>query len=100
MEIFVIILGMSVVTYIPRLLPVFVMDKFKIPVWVNRWLTSIPFAALGALIFPGILTVEKDFPVIGIVGGLAAVIAAWFRVNVVVVIAISILTVMGLKLLV
>jgi branched-subunit amino acid transport protein len=100
MEIFVIILGMSVVTYIPRLLPVFMMDKFNLPVWAKRWLTSIPFAALGALVFPDILTVERDMPAIGLVGGLAAAIAAWFRVNVVVVIAISILTVMGLKLLV
>jgi len=100
MKIFMIILGMSVVTYIPRLLPVFIMDKFKLPVWTKRWLTSIPFAALGALIFPDILSVEKHMPAIGLVGGLAAAVAAWFRVNVVVVIAISILTVMGLKLLV
>lgn len=98
MRIFLIILGMSLVTYIPRLLPVFVMDRFKLPGWARRWLAGIPYAALGALIFPGILNIENGRPFIGLAGGLAAAIAAWYRVNLMLVVVISIITVMLLKL--
>lgn len=99
MELFLIILGMSLVTYIPRLLPVFVMDRFAVPGWAGRWLKSIPYAALGALIFPGILTVEKGLPAAGLVGGLVAVAISWFRMNVMFVIGGSILAVIFTKML-
>jgi len=100
MKLFVTILGMSIVTYIPRLLPVFVMDRFKFPSWAKRWLNGIPYAALGALIFPGILSVEQDMPIVGLVGGLVAAVMGWFKVNVMAVIAVSILCVMLMKMLV
>ena len=53
MMLLLIILGMAVVTYLPRMLPVLIIDRFTPPAWLNRWLKSIPYAALGALIFPG-----------------------------------------------
>ncbi|GGM25650.1 hypothetical protein GCM10011351_09200 [Paraliobacillus quinghaiensis] len=80
------IIGMAVVTVIPRLIPAFIMDKVNFPNWVNRWLNVIPYAALGALIFPGILTVIPEQPWIGFVGGLVAIGLAVFRVNIIVVV--------------
>lgn len=100
LSIYAIVIGMAVVTYIPRVLPTFIMGRFKMPKWVNRWLQSIPYAALGALIFPGILTVESEVPVIGIIGGAVALIISWFKVNVMFSVIGSILAVMIAKMIV
>ncbi|AKL94127.1 branched-chain amino acid transport [Clostridium aceticum] len=97
MQLFFIILGMAMVTFIPRLLPVFIIDKLSLPSWASKWLKTIPYAALGALIFPGILTVESSLPIIGFVGGIAAMIIAFFKLHVIYVIFGSILTVMLMK---
>lgn len=91
---------MTIVTYLPRMIPVFIVDKIKLPNWVNRWLKMIPFAALGALIFPGILTIEKEIPTIGLVGGLVAIVTAYFKFHIFYVILSSIVTVMLMKLLI
>ncbi len=53
-----IILGMSIVTYIPRALPIIVLSKFKLPDWFLRWLKYIPIAILSALLFPQIMIFE------------------------------------------
>ncbi|MRG86891.1 AzlD domain-containing protein [Salinibacillus xinjiangensis] len=81
--IWAIIIGMSIVTMLPRLIPVFIVDKASYPDWVNRWLDAIPYAALGALIFPGIMTVIPEKPFIGIVGGIVAIVIAFFEINVI-----------------
>ena len=72
MKTLLLILGMAVVTYLPRLLPAIFMDRFQFPAWFQTWLKSIPYAALGALIFPGVLLVDQDQPLIGLLGGFAA----------------------------
>ncbi len=74
MKVLIVIVGMTIVTYLPRLLPALFLDRFKFPAWFKKWLQSIPYAALGALIFPGVLLVEKDQPLLGLAGGLMAFI--------------------------
>lgn len=91
--IFLIIIGMALVTMIPRIIPVFFVDKMKFRDWVNRWLNAIPYAALGALIFPGILSVKPDQPYIGLVGGIVAILLAYIGLNVIFVVIGAILTV-------
>lgn len=81
--ILLIIIGMSLVTMIPRVLPTFIVDKVNFPPWVNQWLNAIPYAALGALIFPGILTVKPDAPHVGIFGGIVAIILSFLGLNVI-----------------
>ncbi|HLQ96872.1 MAG TPA: AzlD domain-containing protein [Pseudogracilibacillus sp.] len=81
--IIVIIIGMALVTMIPRIVPAFLVNKFVFHSWVNRWLQAIPYAALGALIFPGILTVKGEDPKIGLLGGLVAIILSYIGLNVV-----------------
>jgi|SRR5690625_1645043 len=88
--ILLIIIGMSLATMIPRVIPAFVIDKFLFRDWVNRWLQAIPYAALGALIFPGILTVIEGEPHIGIIGGLVAILLAYFGLNIVLVVIAAI----------
>jgi branched-subunit amino acid transport protein len=55
-EIILIIIGMGVVTYIPRWLPLFVLSRRGLPPWLVLWLDFIPAAILSALILPAILT--------------------------------------------
>ena len=91
--IFLIIIGMSLVTMIPRIIPAFIVDRLEFRGWLNRWLSSIPSAALGALIFPGILAVKPDQPHIGLVGGLVALVLAYFGLNIIFVVLGAIMTV-------
>ncbi|MFD1849979.1 AzlD domain-containing protein [Oceanobacillus bengalensis] len=93
MTILLIIVGMCLVTMIPRLIPAFVMEKLQFRPWVNRWLSAIPYAALGALIFPGIMTVVPEQPIIGVIGGVVAILLATFGLNVVLVVIGAIITV-------
>ena len=87
------ILGMAFVTYLPRLIPALFLDRFQFPAWFERWLKSIPYAALGALIFPGILLVTEDQPLIGLAGGAAAFILSLLNLHITMVMAGSILVV-------
>lgn len=84
--IWIIIVGMALVTFIPRILPVFVMDAISFPSWLKKWLKAIPYAALGALIFPGILSVIEGQPHIGLLAGIVAVVLAYFGLNIIFVI--------------
>src|SRR5699024_8182492 len=80
--IFVIIIGMSLVTMIPRIIPAFIVERIVFKEWINKWLQAIPYAALGAMIFPGILYVKENDPMIGIVGGIVAIGLAFLGLNV------------------
>ncbi|NDI34253.1 AzlD domain-containing protein [Chengkuizengella sediminis] len=96
-SILLIILGMSLATMLPRYLPVWIVDRFIMPNWVKSWLSYIPYAALGALLFPGILTIEEGEPWIGIIGGITAACLVLLRLNILFVILGSVLIVILLK---
>ena len=89
-----IIMGMAFVTYLPRLVPALFLDRFKFPVWFQKWLENIPYAALGALIFPGVLLVEKDQPVLGLIGGGTAFLLALLNLHITLIMAGSIAAVL------
>lgn len=91
--ILMIIIGMSIATMVPRIIPGFLVDRMQFRPWVNRWLNAIPYAALGALVFPGILSVIPEEPMIGIIGGVVAIILAYFGLNIVFVVLGAIVTV-------
>ena len=71
------ILGMALVTYVPRALPVLFIDKIKLHPKVEKFLRLIPYTAMSALIFPGVVLVDPNHLYIGIVGGIVAAILAW-----------------------
>jgi branched-subunit amino acid transport protein len=89
----IIILGMAVVTYIPRLLPLVTMNGKVMPPKVTAVLQNVPYAALGALIFPGILFVQESIW-FGVIGGLTALIVALLSTNLIIIVvsAIAVLT--------
>lgn len=47
--------GMGLATYLPRMLPMVVLSKIKIPELVLRWLRYVPPAVLAALLVPELL---------------------------------------------
>ncbi|HLR59187.1 MAG TPA: AzlD domain-containing protein [Pseudogracilibacillus sp.] len=80
--IFVIIIGMSLVTMVPRIIPAFIVEKMVFKDWINKWLSAIPYAALGSMIFPGILYVKENEPMVGIIGGIVAIGLAFLGLNI------------------
>lgn len=82
------VVAMAVVTYIPRMLPLVLLQNVTLPNYINRFMKFIPYAALGSLIFPAILTsTGANHPEAAIVGGIVAIILAWFEINLMLVVA-------------
>jgi len=52
--IFLTILGMAAVTYLPRLLPTWLLSSRELPRWLALWLRHVPVAVLAAMLFPAI----------------------------------------------
>ena len=75
----ILILAMGLTAFIPRLIPAVLVDKMHFGPKTEKFLKLIPYTAMAALIFPGVLTVDSANPVIGIVGGLVAAVLAWRR---------------------
>ncbi|SEH95761.1 Branched-chain amino acid transport protein [Halobacillus karajensis] len=92
------IIGMAVVTAVPRFLPVMIVDFITFPKWMDRWLNAIPYAALGALIFPGIMSVKPEAPQIGVIAGLVGILLAWLNIHIIFVVIGSIASVFLLTL--
>jgi branched-subunit amino acid transport protein len=56
--VFFTILGMMLVTYLPRLLPVWLLSTRSLPEVVVSWLRFVPVAVLSAMLIPAILIEE------------------------------------------
>lgn len=78
-NIILLILGMALVTYIPRLIPFFMISKINLSHRIESFLKCVPYVALGALIVPGVFSVTPDYPAASLLGIIFAVIYGWFR---------------------
>lgn len=72
-EIYSMILGMALVTYLPRALPALFMDRLSIGPQMRRFLGLIPYTAMTALVFPAVFAVGES----AWQGALTAGILAW-----------------------
>lgn len=68
LSVLIVILGMGMVTYLPRLMPFLLLTRRPIPRRLNAFLRCIPAAALGALIIPGALQATPEAPLAAIAG--------------------------------
>ena len=84
LEILFLILGMTLVTYIPRMLPAVLLEKLHFGPKLEKFLQLIPYTAMAALVFPGVLTLDASRPYIGLTGGAAAGLLAWRKLPVIV----------------
>lgn len=82
------VIAMAIVTYIPRMLPLVLLQNVTLPDSINRFMKFIPYAALGSLIFPAVLTsTGANHPEAAIVGGIVALVLAWFEINLILIVA-------------
>lgn len=80
----VIIIGMMIVTYIPRVVPFYMLSGRKLPKWLEMFLGFVPYTALGALIMPGaVMSVEGSY-VAAILGLLFAGVYSYIKGDVII----------------
>lgn len=83
-SIFILIAGMALETYIPRAISAVLIDKMKLSPRAERLLRLIPYTAMSALIFPGVLWADSAQLENGIVGAAVAGLPAWRRLPIMV----------------
>ncbi|MCT4633572.1 MAG: AzlD domain-containing protein [Firmicutes bacterium] len=93
-KIILIIIGMTLVTYIPRLLPFYIIGNRELPHKFEKFLRCIPYAALGALIIPGIFQSIPDNPTAAFIGFIVAVALSWFKGGIIIPVMGSVVSVM------
>lgn len=52
------IMGASVVTLLPRVLPLVLLSRMQLPEWTMRWLNYVPVAVMAALIAQELFTTD------------------------------------------
>ena len=57
--VFIIIVGMMLVTYGPRLLPIAALSSKSLSPWLIKWLRLIPAAVLAAMLVPSLIVTGK-----------------------------------------
>ena len=97
-NIMAVILAAAIINYIIRVTPFLMTNWEKVPLAVRRFLTIMPTAALGALIFPGsVLSLTDTGRPWAALGGLAAAaISAHFSKSLIIPVAAAVLTTWGI----
>ena len=49
-DVFLIILGSALVTFLPRVVPLMVLSRMELPEWGIRWLNYVPISVMAALV--------------------------------------------------
>jgi branched-subunit amino acid transport protein len=57
--IFLTILGMSLVTYLPRLLPVMFLSSRPLPSFLTSWLRYVPVSVMAAMVLPSLVVRDQ-----------------------------------------
>lgn len=78
------IVGMALVTAIPRILPLVVLSRLTLPDWLMRWLSYVPVAVLAALLARELLIpgggIQLPPENLGLVAALPTfIVALWSR---------------------
>ncbi|KGE17158.1 AzlD domain-containing protein [Paenibacillus wynnii] len=61
MDIFLIIIGAALVTFIPRVLPLMLLSRVNLPEWGMRWLNYVPIAVMAALVAQALFIQDEHF---------------------------------------
>lgn len=78
-RILLLILGMMLVTYIPRFFPFLIISTKNLPPGIRKFLLFIPTTALGALIIPGVFSAIPEKPIASLVGIGFACVYSWYK---------------------
>ncbi len=75
-NIYVLIACMALVTFLIRIVPAFLMDRFAPGRRLKAFLNLLPYTAMAALIVPGVFTVDAAHPFFAPAGALLAILLA------------------------
>lgn len=78
------IIGMTIVTYIPRFLPLMILSEDVIKPKARRFLQYIPYTSLSILLIRGILTSSAEMRLPTIVGIVMSAFMAYIKGNLVI----------------
>lgn len=94
MKFVLLVVGMMLVTYLPRAIPAALIGNLRFGEKTEKLLSLIPYTAMTALVFPGILTMDGNSMWIGLIGGGTAFLLGWKKFPIMIVILGAILMVM------
>ncbi|MBQ4901213.1 AzlD domain-containing protein [Paenibacillus sp. Marseille-P2973] len=72
-DVFLIIIGSALVTFLPRVLPLMVLSRMELPEWGIRWLNYVPISVMAALVGQELLLQDGQFSLMNNIELLAAV---------------------------
>ena len=85
MSLWLIILGMGIVTFGTRLVPIVLLGRIEIPLVVQRALRFVPPAVLTAIVVPELLyrnnQIDLSLANLRLLAGLIAIVVAWRTKN-------------------
>lgn len=84
-ELVLLVFFMALATYTPRMLPLVFLRDIQMPPFIRATLQFVPYAILGALIFPGALYSTGNIQT-AMAGILGSVVLAFLRLNLVAVV--------------
>ncbi|MFK4567971.1 AzlD domain-containing protein [Enterococcus sp. UD-01] len=58
-SLFLLVLGLFVVSYIPRVIPMLYFSKRKVPTWFSDWMKYVPVALFAALSFKDVFITHE-----------------------------------------
>ncbi len=90
---YLLIAAMAVATYLPRVFPLLFLHELKLSPKIQDFLSNIPYAALGALILPGVFYSTGNLTY-SLVGATAAVVLAYFNISLLLVVLGSIISIL------
>ncbi|EOL41659.1 AzlD domain-containing protein [Enterococcus phoeniculicola] len=59
LNLFLMILGLFAVSYIPRVIPLLYFTKRKVPTWFSEWMKYVPVALFAALSFKDVFITHE-----------------------------------------
>ncbi|HIU63970.1 MAG TPA: AzlD domain-containing protein [Candidatus Avacidaminococcus intestinavium] len=90
MDLIYLIIGMALVTYLPRVLPLVLFKNLSLAPYLKVFMRLVPYAALGALIIPGPFNTVSSQMFPTFIGFLAAIALAYYEYNLILIVAGSI----------
>ena len=71
-DVLLVILGMALVTFLPRAIPAAFSEKMHFSPRMEKFLQLIPYTAMTCIIVPGVFTAQTEVPWVNFVGAAAA----------------------------
>ena len=101
MNLWLIVIGMGIVTFGIRLVPIVLLGRIEIPLLVQRALRFVPPAVLTAITVPELLYRDSKLDVslanVRLLAGLIAIVVAWRTKNALITIGVGMITLWALS---